>query len=197
MDMTRPLRTPLRTLTLASILCALALSPAAAQQRNSYDRGLGLQAGLADLSSGNETVLGANFRFRIAGPPADRDTRGSMRGYLEPEVQYLESDFSVAGLRVSSEDLLVGLNIVGVVPFGAVDTFFGGGPALHFLDTSSALTGLDSSDEKLGLNVHVGVDVHVSEAIALTVAGRLDLIEDAVVDDSQTKVLVGMRFKFR
>jgi hypothetical protein len=182
-------------LALASLLCALASNPAAAQNNNSYDRALGLQAGLADLSTGTESVLGATFRLRIAGPPADRDSRGSMRGYLEPEVHYLESDFSVDALSVTSEDLLVGLNIVGVVPFGAVDTFFGGGPALHFLDTNSDLTGLDSSDEELGLNIHVGVDVHLSDAIALTVAGRLDLIEDAI-DEEQTKILIGMRFKF-
>jgi hypothetical protein len=189
------MRRPVWILVLASVLCAITIGPAAAQNNNSYDRALGLQVGLADLDTGNETVLGANFRFRIAGPPADRDSRGSMRGYLEPEIQYIESDFNVDTLTVSSEDMLVGLNIVGVVPFGAVDTFFGGGPALHFLDTSSELTGLETSSEELGLNIHVGVDIHVSEAIALSVAGRLDLLEDAV-DEEQTKILLGVRFKF-
>ena len=189
------MRRPVWILLLASVLCVIALHPAAAQNNNSYDQALGFQAGLADLDTGTETVLGATFRLRIAGPPADRDSRGSMRGYLEPEVQYYESDFSVDALSVTSDDLLVGLNIVGVVPFGAVDTFFGGGPALHFLDTSSELTGLDDSSEEFGLNIHVGVDVHVSESIALTVAGRLDLLEDAI-DEEQTKILLGLRFKF-
>ena len=189
------MKRPLRILALASILCVFALHPAAAQNNNSYDRALALQAGLAELDTGTETVFGASFRFRIAGPPADRDSRGSMRGYLEPEVQYVESDFSVDALSVTSEDLLVGINIVGVVPFGAVDTFFGGGPALHFLDARSELTGLESSSEAFGLNIHVGVDVHMSETIALTVAGRLDLIEDAI-DEEQTKILIGLRFKF-
>lgn len=119
-----------------------------------------------------------------------------MRGYLEPELQYIETDFDVDDIDISGEDLIVGLNIVGVVPFGAVDTFFGGGPTYHFQELDSEIPAINElSNDSFGLNIQSGVDVHVGERIALTVGIRLDLLDDAI-DEEQTKIFLGMRFKF-
>ena len=73
--------------------------------------------------------------------------------------------------------------------------FFGGGAGLHFVDLQSDLSGIDESDEHLGLNFHAGLDVHVNDSVSLYVVGRFDLVED-FEDEEQAKIIVGVRFNF-
>lgn len=181
-----------------------------------------LGAGLVDPDGDGEIYFSANFRFRIGGrhdgyrdDDDDDDYRteaeeynrrhnrrhyrgGSregegIRGYLEPEIGYWEQ--SEQG--VSVEDLLIGINLVGVVPTRNADFFAGVGFGLHFYDSSvsSAVGSLDESDERLGGNVQVGVEVYLSNKVGLFGVGRLDILEDAP-NDRQTKIWGGLRFHF-
>lgn len=197
-------------------LMALAAAPVWAQQSRSSDDGrhpqrdrdvqLGIGAGLVDPDAETEIYYTAALRFRID-RFADDDVwegdsyRGRLpadtgiRGYLEPEIGYWSS--SAGGSDLS--DLLVGLNLIGVVPTRGADFFLGVGFGVHFLDTQIDLAGtlpdIDESAEALGGNLQVGVDVKVADRLALFGAGRLDIV-DADRNDRQTKVYGGLRFKF-
>jgi hypothetical protein len=197
----------------------LAAGPALAQQGGSAgtadtakhddherdrDFQLGLGVGLVEPEVDTEIYYSAAFRFRIdrygdqpvwdgdyyrGRPPADT----GIRGYLEPEVGY----WSRSDGGDEESDLLVGLNLIGVVPTRGADFFLGVGFGLHFADTKLTDLGgqrIDESDENLGGNLQVGVDVNVSEKVALFGTGRLDIVEGNR-NERQTKVFVGLRFK--
>jgi opacity protein-like surface antigen len=152
-------------------------------------QGFGIGIGLVNLDEEEiaddvELYYMASYRFPVGGD----DTHGQWRGLLEPEVGYFDADFT--------SDLLAGLNFVGVMPYGGVDFFVGAGLGVHFIDADVQIAGSDvrvsKSQEAFGVNAQFGVDVHLSDAVALFGAGRFDLVEDA--DALQAKAYVGLRF---
>ena len=129
---------------------------------------------------------GDTYRGR---PPAE----GSIRGYLEPEVAY----WSRSKTNDDATDLLLGANLIGVVPTRGADFFIGVGFGYHFfdskfLDDNDVL--VSQNDGRLGGNLQVGVDVNLGAKVALSGTGRIDIL-DGNRDNRQTKVFVGLRFK--
>lgn len=190
------------------LLTALVAAPLAAQDadRGGYDKALGFGAGVVDAGSGNAEYFTANFRFRIVGPEADGGgSAEGMKGFLEVEAAAWDEDDDI--LDSDIEDFLIGLNLLGVVPFRYVDFFFGGGLGVHFLDVTfrdNDFGDLDDSEDVFGVNFQTGIDVHVSNRLAIFVLARLDLLEDGptarqdfeLFDDNQSKIVLGLRFKF-
>ena len=126
---------------------------------------------------------------RLAGrPPAE----GGIRGYLEPEVAY----WSHSETNDETDDLLVGLNLIGVVPTRAADFFLGVGFGYHFFDSKFVSEGVrfEDSDDRAGGNLQVGVDINLGRRTALFGAGRVDILEGDR-DNRQTKIIVGLRVK--
>lgn len=187
-------------LALASLLGFAA--PALAQDYEDYDEGsvsnyaLSLGLGLVDPEGATEPYYTAAFRIRLG----DRDrTREDMRtegiqGFLEPEIGYWSRDSG-------NGDLLVGANLIGVVPFRRVDYTFGVGAGVHFLDftfteqVGNVQTIVEESEEALGVNAQFGIDVHMSDSTSLFGTGRIDLVEGDV-HELQNKVYLGVRFFF-
>ncbi|MEM7048977.1 MAG: hypothetical protein AAF604_04925 [Acidobacteriota bacterium] len=174
-------------------------------QKEGRDLQLGLGLGLADPDDidSAEIYYSAALRFRIGRqydepvwdgdsyrgrPPADT----GIRGYLEPEISYWSSSDD----GVDESDLLVGVNLIGVVPTRSADYFLGVGFGVHFLDAEvdDGTVDIDDSDEAIGGNLQVGVDVNISENAALFGTGRIDLLEGDR-NERQTKIYVGVRFK--
>lgn len=129
----------------------------------------------------------ASFRIRMGKPKA----RG-MRGYLEPELGYWTRDTE----RAESSDLLLGINIIGVQPLGAVDFFVGGGLGAHFLDQDLVIDDVRVSESttSLGANAQFGVDVHLGKKFSLFAAGRFDIVEER--NDLEAKAYMGLRIFF-
>lgn len=206
------------------ILCAVlaatsVILPAPVQAQGETEQALdprfalGLGFGIVRPETSGEFYFNGSLRIRIHG---DREDRGDyydretrpvrqrdegIRAYIEPEIGFWNSN---AGGR-DVDDTLLGVNIVGVVPTRHADYFIGAGVGMHFFDSS--LDGLDpdgiafpedllleGSDERVGVNIHVGVDINLSPKVALFGVGRLDLIEDAP-EDTQEKIYLGLRFK--
>ena len=205
---------------LAAALCALLLAPAAWAQEQRDDRrdddrddgrdngrqlALGLAAGIVEPDDEGEIYYSAALRIRLFDDDEDRRrgdddwryaSRGDIRAYLEPEIGYWERD----EVGISESDLSVGVNAIGVVPGQTVDYFFGVGLGFHFLDTQidvadPAVPDVDESDEVLGGNFQVGLDIHLTRAVSLYGAGRFDVLE-GVDDNLQSKVYMGLRFWF-
>lgn len=190
---------------------------------------LGFGAGivLADDDRGNddgEIYYSANFRWRVTGRarrdrsrgdddynqrhnqrhyrgryPAGYAAGGGIQGYLEPEIGYWER--SESGNQV--EDLLLGINLLGVVPTRNADFFLGVGFGFHFFDggiqirdaAGNIVDGIDLSEDRLGGNLHVGVEVYLTPSLGIFGAGRVDILEDEPFD-RQTKVWGGLRVHF-
>lgn len=189
---------------LVTILAAWG-APAAAQNDDDYEEeeseprfALGVGLGLVEPSDDVEPYLNASLRIRIGGRDddgGDKDGSG-IRGYIEPEVGYWETSSGDDG-GPSGSDLLLGANLVGVIPLGAVDSFFGVGAGVHFVDAQllDANDFSGDSETKLGLNAQFGLDVYLSRNLSLFGAGRFDLVQDS--DDSvQSKVYLGLRCRF-
>jgi hypothetical protein len=128
---------------------------------------------------------------------SDRGASEGIRGFLEPEIAYWSRSANDPG-EFDQSDLLVGINLIGVVPTRNADFFFGAGFGLHFTDSDflnqSGL--LDSeSDSRLGGNIQFGVDINMTESVAVFGLGRVDILQDRP-NDRQTKVQLGLRFKF-
>jgi len=181
---------------LAALLLLLVAVPTQAEE-DYDDRGgdgvpnyaLGLGFGLVDPDADVEPYYTAGLRIRL-GRDHDRASRGGIRGYLEPEVAYWSNE--------TTSDLLLGVNLLGLVPFQQVDYYFGVGVGYHFYDVDDVLdvnTGQlrDESDERLGMNAQFGIDVKMSDNVAVFGTARFDLIEDSD-DEVQDKVFIGLRF---
>lgn len=171
-----------------------------------------------------EIYYSANFRIRVLGRDGERRGRdgedynerhnqrhyrgrypagygagGGIQGYLEPEIGYWER----SERDDNAEDLLLGLNLVGVVPTRNADFFLGVGFGLHFFDgeirlrdvDGSVISRVDLADERLGGNLQVGVEVYLTPSLGIFGTGRLDILEDQPFD-RQTKVYGGLRFHF-
>lgn len=131
--------------------------------------------------------------------PGDQGSDAGIRGFIEPEISYWERNEDDR----KAEDLLLGLNLVGVVPTRSADFFLGIGFGYHLLDGETILRDgsgreiarQDLKDERLGGNVQVGVELHISESVGLFGSGRLDILEDKPFD-RQTKIWGGIRLHF-
>lgn len=165
------------------------------------DWALGIGLGLVDLGDdfvvADDAVIDIDdveqyLMLNLRIPFGDRhahggSSAGGFRGYLEPELGYWDGDIS--------SDMLLGINIVGGMPFNAVEFFIGGGIGMHFIDSDLQVAGGDDSDEALGVNAHFGVDVSVSDSVSLFGMGRFDLVDDDR-DELEGKASVGLRFRF-
>jgi hypothetical protein len=205
----------LAVLFCGALLCS---APASAQtSRDDDDRfededdqdidrfALAIGAGFVEPTGDVENYLMASLRIRVSGRDGgdrNRNGRGGNRGgeegisgYIEPEVGYWEAS-GKAG-EVSGSDLLLGANLVGVVPFGNVDTFFGVGAGVHFIDTSLLENDpfADDSETKLGGNAHFGLDLYITDNFSAFGAGRFDLVQGSE-DSVQSKVYLGLRGRF-
>ena len=203
-------------------VCALAAAPAMAQSegdtyvrhdKRDWEEGgkyaLGLALGLISLDDpgqADDVEFYGTINFRIAvGPGHDRP--GGWRGYLEPELGYWESGSGSApagnsgSQSLGRSDLLLGVNIVGVMPYNAVDFFLGAGAGIHFIDqdvrqfTASGSIDRSDSDEALGVNAHFGVDVGLSHNVSLFGVGRFDIVDDNS-NSLDAKAYLGLRFRF-
>jgi len=200
-----------RWTTLLVLAAALLLSggSAMAMSADENDEGgrapdnyaFGIGVGLVEPSSDTETYLTASLRLR-----AHREGRDSadeelsrnqgITGYFEPEIGYWKRSADNNN-RINGSDTLLGINMLGVVPFGHVDTFFGVGAGVHFVD-AKLLTGdarESGSKTKLGLNAQFGVDIYLTRKWSAFGTGRFDLVQDSQ-DDVQTKVYVGVRTRW-
>jgi len=160
---------------------------------------LGVGIGLVEPLNKVETYYMASLRIRTSGRGGDEgDRRGGdegITGYLEPEVGYWTT--SGGRNRPSGSDTLLGVNLIGVVPLGSVDSFFGVGAGAHFVDASvltndASVTG---SKTKFGANAQFGIDLYINRSLSAFGTGRFDLVQDA---DSrvQSKVYLGLRARF-
>jgi hypothetical protein len=98
---------------------------------------LGVGIGLVEPQNKVETYYMASLRIRTSGRDSDRRAAAGdegVTGYLEPEVGYWTT--SGGGNRPKGSDTLLGVNLVGVVPLGSVDTFFGVGARGHITPCS-------------------------------------------------------------
>jgi hypothetical protein len=153
----------------------------------------GVGAGLVEPANEVETYLMASLRIRAGGRDEDGTGEEGIRGYVEPEIGYWEA----SGEGREGSDLLLGINLIGVVPLGPVDSFFGVGAGAHFIDTSLLENDplADDSETKLGANAQFGIDLHITDNLSAFGAGRFDLVQGS--DDSvQSKVYLGLRARF-
>jgi hypothetical protein len=163
---------------------------------------LGFSVGLVELGDnvidGERLVSGDDVEpyFSVSAriPFGDRDAnfgsaRGGFQGYLEPEIGYWDGD--------QGSDTMLGLNIIGGMPYNAVEFFLGGGIGVHFIDVEfDDLDSFDSdSDTALGVNAQFGVDVSMSKNVSFFGVGRFDLVDDDR-DELESKASVGIRFRF-
>jgi hypothetical protein len=167
---------------------------------NDYNRfALAAGIGLVEPLDQVETYFMASLRIRAGG----RDRGGSggsgfedegITGYIEPEVGYWESSGEE---RAKGSDLLVGVNLIGVVPLGNVDSFFGVGAGVHFVDSALLENDptLEGSDSKFGANSQFGLDLYITDNISAFGAGRFDLVQGSE-DKVQSKVYLGLRARF-
>ncbi|HEX6902242.1 MAG TPA: hypothetical protein VF789_21170 [Thermoanaerobaculia bacterium] len=150
-------------------------------------------AGLVEPANDVENYFMAAFRVRAGSKDEDGSGEEGIRGYVEPEIGYWEA----SGEGREGSDLLLGVNLIGVVPLGPVDSFFGVGAGAHFIDTSLLENDplADDSETKLGANAQFGIDLYITETLSAFGAGRFDLVQGS--DDSvQSKVYLGIRARF-
>ena len=158
--------------------------------------GFGIGAGLVNLDEefiddDVETYLTAHLRIAFGDTTAHKGGRRGLRGYLEPEIGIWESDIS--------SDTLIGINIIGSIPFNAVDFFVGAGAGIHMLETDPIIVDGEqiagTDDDAFGVNAQFGVDVHISEDVTVFGTGRFDIVDDSS-DSLEAKVYLGLRFAF-
>ena len=191
-------------LALATLLCTGWAAQAQTDRDDRYDEeeeedrdrfALGVGVGLVEPLNEVETYLTAGLRIRVAGRDSGRnnDDETGVAGYIEPEVGYWEA----TGDQAEGSDLLVGVNLVGVVPMGIVDSFYGVGAGVHFVDASLLENdpSLTDSETKLGANAHFGLDLYITDNFSAFGTGRFDLVQGSE-DKVQTKVYLGLRARF-
>ncbi len=201
-----------RWMTVGVVTAAVLLTAGQAWAQSSRDRyddedegggrhrdrfALGVGLGLVDPGGKVETYYTASLRIRTSGRDSDRRNAGDegITGYLEPEVGYWSA--SGGSGHPKGNDTLLGVNLIGVVPLGAVDSFFGVGAGVHFVDKAvlandATLTG---SDTKFGANAQFGIDLYINRSLSAFGVGRFDLVQGAS-NTVQSKVYLGLRARF-
>lgn len=199
--------TRVSVLALATLLCTgwAAQAQTDRDDRDPYDEeeerdrdrfALAVGVGLVEPLNEVETYLTAALRIRVAGRDSgrrnDADETG-VAGYIEPEVGYWEA----TGDRAEGSDLLLGVNLIGVVPLGVLDSFYGVGAGVHFVDASLLENdpSLTDSETKLGANAQFGLDLYITDSLSAFGTGRFDLVQGSE-DKVQTKVYLGLRARF-
>lgn len=168
--------------------------------RHSDRFALGVGIGLVEPLNKVETYEMASLRIRFNGRGDGDDRRATsdegIIGYLEPEVGYWKPSSGHPG---KGSDLLLGINLVGVIPLGPVDTFLGVGAGVHQIDTTlltSNPTGSASGNEsKFGANAQFGIDLYITRKLSAFGVGRFDLVQGSE-DRIQSKVYLGLRGRF-
>jgi opacity protein-like surface antigen len=181
---------------IAALLLSLA-APALAQDDEEGRYSIGVGGGMVQTSGSSDPYLTANFRSRLGGDPGD-EKQGSVFGFLEPEVGYWSRDDN--GLETT--DTLLGVNVGGAVRLRAFGYHLAAGVGYHMIDRDVRSGGQvrTVSDDNLGVNVQVGFDVRVSDAVSIFGVGRTDLLQvdespsGDSPDDQQSKVYLGLRF---
>jgi hypothetical protein len=182
----------------------LASQPVLAQSGNNkgqdedapYNYALGVGVGLVEAGQ-TENYFTAALRLRV-GRDGDDDQGGSRRdrgieGYIEPEIGYWESSDD----RIEGSDLLLGVNLIGAMPFSRAESFIGVGVGAHFIDAQvlEADPTLDDSETKVGVNAQFGIDLRLSRSLSAFGTGRFDLVQGSA-ENVQTKVYLGLRARF-
>jgi hypothetical protein len=198
-------------MTVGLLTAAVLLPTGMAQAQGSDDRdddqddrghrdrfALGVGIGLVKPSNQTETYYMASLRIRTSGRGNDEgEQRGDqgITGYLEPEVGYWTSGGS--GRLGKGSDLLLGVNLIGVVPLGSVDSFFGVGAGVHSIDATllDNSVGKTGSETKFGANAQFGIDLYINRKLSAFGTGRFDLVQGAA-DQVQSKVYLGLRARF-
>ena len=154
--------------------------------------------GLVEPSGDVENYLMAALRIRVGDNDGSENggsdnSQGGVKGYLEPEIGYWKSSDD----RIEGSDLLVGVNLIGSVPLGPVESFFGAGAGVHFIDAAllDSTNFSDDSETKLGANAQFGIDLRITRAVSVFGAGRFDLVQGSQ-DSIQSKVYLGLRANF-
>jgi len=165
-------------------------------KRDRYALGVGI--GLVEPNSKVETYYTAALRIRTNGRDSDRRAAAGdegVSGYVEPEVGYWTASGDQGHAKGS--DTLLGVNLIGVVPLGSVDSFFGVGAGAHFIDNSVLLDDrtLTGSSTKFGANAQFGLDLYINRKLSVFGVGRFDLVQDAE-NRIQSKVYLGLRGRF-
>lgn len=163
-----------------------------------YNYALGVGVGLVEAGE-TEDYLTAALRIRVGrdGDEDDNSGRGrrdrGIEGYIEPEIGYWESSNDL----IDGSDLLVGVNLVGAMPFSRAESFIGVGVGAHFIDTAllENNASLDDSETKLGVNAQFGIDLRLSRSLSAFGTGRFDLVQGSA-ENVQTKVYLGLRARF-
>jgi hypothetical protein len=162
-----------------------------------YNYALGVGVGLVEAGE-TEDYLTAALRIRVGRDgDEDDDVRGrrdrGIEGYIEPEIGYWESSNDL----IDGSDLLVGVNLVGAMPFSRAESFIGVGVGAHFIDTAllENNASLDDSETKLGVNAQFGIDLRLSRSLSAFGTGRFDLVQGSD-ENVQTKVYLGLRARF-
>ncbi len=186
---------------LLALIATLIPGTASAQNEDINRFAFGIGIGLVDLSDsldddGTETYLQANFRILLGDRNAQRDDQ-TVVAYLEPEIGYWNASYRIPVTQTGfidgdQTDLMLGLNIIAVVPFHRVDYFIGAGMSIHSFDSNDSIQVDD--DEVFGVNIQTGIDVRLSENIGVYGLLRIDLVEDVV--EEQAKIVLGLRFFF-
>jgi len=171
------------------------------ERQRSDNNSLAVGAGLVNADSQTQPYLMAALRLRIGHHHQQHDSedwRGhppdtGIRGYFEPEIAYWKAGSDQGG----GKDQLIGFNLIGVIPLGPVDSFFGAGAAYHRID-QSILLGVPTAtgtEGKVGVDAQFGIDLYLNRSLSLFGAGRFDLVQD-LRRGVEGKAYLGLRARF-
>jgi len=155
---------------------------------------LGAGVGIVQSDEAGETYWSGNLRRRL-GTRGERSElsapKDGLHAFVEGEVGYWKGDTPTT----RDKDLLVGVNLVGVVPTPVADLFMGVGFGVHF--TRYELLGVSApvSETRPGGNAQFGVEVRATHKLGIFGAGRLDFLSGER-NRQQNKIWGGLRFYF-
>ncbi len=192
-----------RSILVSALALTALLLTGRAQAQNQTDSNqsryaLAVGVGLVEPTNEVETYYMAALRIRVSGRDDSANQQratgdAGVAGYVEPEVGY----WKASGDNVKGDDTLLGVNLIGVVPFGSVDSFFGIGVGVHSVDKSLLENDarLSGTATKFGANAQFGIDLFIKGKLSVFGAGRFDLVQGSQ-DKVQSKVYLGLRNRF-
>ncbi len=194
------------------LACLWPAGPARAEEAAPADPGgdnkswaLGLGLGLVRSSDEGSLYYSANLRRRIHFHAPTDDTASATASAPEPEQgrhgrAYVEPEFGywkrTADGGQSEKNMLVGVNLVGVVPTKAFDLFLGAGFGAYFFDSDVFRNGVLAREKSthFGANIQFGVEAELTRNVGIFGEGRVDLVD--TTPSQQSKVWAGLRFRF-